>query len=260
MIDRRDWLRRTAALVTGAAAAGLGRADAQQRGDGSAYLFPGFKSSKAQTSGATVNLVIGGSAMRILAVATLGTVASLAGSRTTRLLVGRMGDRGDLETVLRLVEDGTVAPVVDSIVGLDQAPDAFRRLLAREIFGKVVVAMSDPSNVLALDDIRTLAGREVAPVVATATDIVAAISRIQRLDRSVESFTADMQAVEVKSPMEATMRLSEVNFCARAADSFGSPLLSPTTMTSGRPLTPPAALIHSKARSMDRWNCCPYSA
>jgi type IV pilus assembly protein PilB len=61
---------------------------------------------------------------------------------------------------------------------------------------KVVVAMSDPSNVLALDDIRTLTGREVAPVVATATDIVAAISRLQRLDRSVESIAAGAELAE----------------------------------------------------------------
>ncbi|HXD18088.1 MAG TPA: hypothetical protein VN654_13820 [Vicinamibacterales bacterium] len=36
MIDRRDWLRQTATLVTGAAAWGLERAEAQQRGDGTA--------------------------------------------------------------------------------------------------------------------------------------------------------------------------------------------------------------------------------
>ena len=62
--------------------------------------------------------------------------------------------------------------------------------------GKVVVAMSDPSNVLAQDDIRTLTGREIVPVVATATDILAAISRIQRLDHSVESITADLLVEE----------------------------------------------------------------
>jgi type IV pilus assembly protein PilB len=65
---------------------------------------------------------------------------------------------------------------------------------------KIVVAMSDPSNVLALDDIRTLTGREVAPVVATATDIVAAISRLQRLDRSVESITASSELIEEEVP------------------------------------------------------------
>src|SRR5918992_2683467 len=52
---------------------------------------------------------------------------------------------------------------------------------------KLVVAMSDPSNVYALDDIRTMTAREVKPVVATRTDILAAISRVQRMDGSIES-------------------------------------------------------------------------
>jgi EAL domain-containing protein (putative c-di-GMP-specific phosphodiesterase class I) len=41
--------------------------------------------------------------------------------------------------------------------------------------GAVLIAMSDPTNVFALDDIRTITGCEVRPVVATATDIEAAI-------------------------------------------------------------------------------------
>ena len=66
MIDRRDWLRQTATLVAGAAAWGLERADAQQRGDAAAYLFPGFKTENVQTSGATINAVIGGSGPPLL--------------------------------------------------------------------------------------------------------------------------------------------------------------------------------------------------
>jgi len=66
MIDRRNWLRRTAALLTGAAAGGIGALHARQRGDGSAYLFPGFKAAKVQTSGATINLVVGGSGPPLL--------------------------------------------------------------------------------------------------------------------------------------------------------------------------------------------------
>ena len=66
MIDRRDWLRQTATLVAGAAAWGLERADAQQRSDAAAYLFPGFKTEKVQTSGATINAVIGGSGPPLL--------------------------------------------------------------------------------------------------------------------------------------------------------------------------------------------------
>lgn len=59
-VDRRDWLRQATALVGGAAVGGLRHAHAQQPADGSAYLFPGFKTSRVQTSGATINVVAGG--------------------------------------------------------------------------------------------------------------------------------------------------------------------------------------------------------
>lgn len=66
MINRRNWLRRAAVLVTGAAVGGPGKVQAQQRGDEAAYLFPGFKAAKVQTSGATINLVIAGSGPPLL--------------------------------------------------------------------------------------------------------------------------------------------------------------------------------------------------
>ena len=51
---------------------------------------------------------------------------------------------------------------------------------------KLVVAMSDPANVFALDDIRTITGLEIKAVVATRSDIHGAIARFHRLDQSVE--------------------------------------------------------------------------
>jgi haloacetate dehalogenase len=65
-MDRRDWLRRTTALVGGAAMSGFGAVRAQQRADDSAYLFPGFKTSRVQTSGGTINAVSGGSGPPLL--------------------------------------------------------------------------------------------------------------------------------------------------------------------------------------------------
>ncbi|HVF12132.1 MAG TPA: ATPase, T2SS/T4P/T4SS family [Actinomycetota bacterium] len=62
--------------------------------------------------------------------------------------------------------------------------------------GKLVVAMSDPANVFAIDDIRTLTGKDVKAVVATGTDILAAIGRIQRLDRSVEAMGDGSSEIE----------------------------------------------------------------
>jgi len=54
--------------------------------------------------------------------------------------------------------------------------------------GKLVVAMADPSNVFALDDIRAVTGCEVKTVVATATQIAETIDRYFRLDTDVDSF------------------------------------------------------------------------
>src|ERR1700760_4689341 len=48
--------------------------------------------------------------------------------------------------------------------------------------GKLLVAMSDPANVFALDDIRSITGIEVKPVVATKPDVLAAINRVHRAD------------------------------------------------------------------------------
>jgi type IV pilus assembly protein PilB len=66
---------------------------------------------------------------------------------------------------------------------------AARRLNAAPIGfddrGQLMVAMSDPSNVLALDDLKLMTGHEVRPVVASADDIQGLIGRMSRLDDAV---------------------------------------------------------------------------
>src|SRR3954471_18038675 len=56
--------------------------------------------------------------------------------------------------------------------------------------GRLVVAMADPSNVFAIDDIRTITGAEVRAVVSTRTSILEAIDRNHRLDGDVENISA----------------------------------------------------------------------
>jgi type IV pilus assembly protein PilB len=51
--------------------------------------------------------------------------------------------------------------------------------------GQLLVAMSDPSNVLALDDLKLMTGHEVRPVVASPDDIHGLIGRMSRLDEAV---------------------------------------------------------------------------
>jgi type IV pilus assembly protein PilB len=51
--------------------------------------------------------------------------------------------------------------------------------------GVRLVAMADPSNVLALDDLKLLTGHELRPVVASAEDVTGLISRMNRLDDAI---------------------------------------------------------------------------
>lgn len=65
--------------------------------------------------------------------------------------------------------------------------------------GQLLVALADPANVLAIDDIRALTSREVQIRVATRSDIDAAIRRVQSFDDSVAEFTssADMETEDL---------------------------------------------------------------
>ncbi|HEX7145229.1 MAG TPA: ATPase, T2SS/T4P/T4SS family [Gaiellaceae bacterium] len=68
-------------------------------------------------------------------------------------------------------------------------PQAARRLGAVPVGvdenGLLLVAMSDPSNVLALDDLKLMTGNEVVPLVAAPDDIVGLIGRMSRYDDAV---------------------------------------------------------------------------
>jgi type IV pilus assembly protein PilB len=55
--------------------------------------------------------------------------------------------------------------------------------------GKLLVAMSDPANVFAIDDIRSITGIEVRPVVATKSDVTSAINRYYRADSDLDDLT-----------------------------------------------------------------------
>ncbi|HMD11038.1 MAG TPA: ATPase, T2SS/T4P/T4SS family, partial [Marmoricola sp.] len=50
--------------------------------------------------------------------------------------------------------------------------------------------MADPANVFAIDDIRSLTGLEVKPVVATRADVAAAIDRYYRADDALDDLTS----------------------------------------------------------------------
>src|SRR2546423_5826674 len=85
--------------------------------------------------------------------------------------------------------EATVDPAATTLI----TPALARRYQALPIGwdeGKLVVAMADPSNVFAIDDIRTITGAEIKTVVATRAGITEAIDKHHRLDSDAENITA----------------------------------------------------------------------
>src|SRR5687768_3199094 len=73
----------------------------------------------------------------------------------------------------------------------------YRALAIGERDAKLLVAMSDPANVYALDDIRTITGRDVQPVVATANDVEQAIAKFTGMGDQVEALASEaVEALE----------------------------------------------------------------
>ena len=79
--------------------------------------------------------------------------------------------------------------------------------------GRLIVAMSDPSNVVAMDDVRTMTKMEVKTVVATKEDLTAAIGKYASMSEDIEAIAeglagdqgdadlADLEAVTEDAPI-----------------------------------------------------------
>jgi type IV pilus assembly protein PilB len=86
----------------------------------------------------------------------------------------------------------------------------YRAIPIGERDGRLLVAMSDPANVYALDDIRTITGREVQPVVATANDVEQAIQKFSGMDSQVEAMaTIAAEAAEGETTAELEEALED---------------------------------------------------
>jgi type IV pilus assembly protein PilB len=132
----------------------------------------------------------------------------LAKAETARVKTNQMLGKTLVE--LGLIREGELVAALARQVGLafvdlsEQTIDANAVLLVPEQVSKryralpigfengaLVVAMADPANLFALDDIRTITGLELKPVVATAADIEAAIRKYSRFDESVEQLSTE---------------------------------------------------------------------
>jgi type IV pilus assembly protein PilB len=75
--------------------------------------------------------------------------------------------------------------------------------------GKLLVAMADPANVFAIDDIRSAAGIDVKPVVATRNDVAAAIDRFYRAGDELNDLTSELDTGEDEEDLSKVKEITE---------------------------------------------------
>ena len=132
----------------------------------------------------------------------LGRILIDSGLVTEGDLVAMLSRQIGLEFV-----DLAETPVDPSAAGLISASLA-RRYQALPLGwdeGRLVLALADPSNVFAIDDIRTITKRELKVVVSTRDAILEAIDKYHRMDGEAESISA-----QAASESEADDDLSSI--------------------------------------------------
>ncbi len=75
--------------------------------------------------------------------------------------------------------------------------------------GRLLVAMADPANVFAVDDIRSLTGMDVKPVVATKSDVIKAIARFHRADGDLDDLTTAMDTADEDEDLSNMRQVTE---------------------------------------------------
>ncbi|MFC5381797.1 GspE/PulE family protein [Aquipuribacter nitratireducens] len=75
--------------------------------------------------------------------------------------------------------------------------------------GRLVLAMADPGNVFALDDVRQITGREPRAVVATRDDLLAAIDRYCRADADMDDITNAIDGEDVDDELAHVRQVVE---------------------------------------------------
>ena len=75
--------------------------------------------------------------------------------------------------------------------------------------GRLLVAMADPANVFAIDDIRSLTGLEVKPLVATRADVIQAINRYHRADADMDDLTANIDSADDNDDLASVKEVVE---------------------------------------------------
>ncbi len=109
--------------------------------------------------------------------------------------------------------------------------------------GCLVLAMSDPTNVLALDDLKTLAGYPVRPVVAAEKSIRNLQDRVFGIQEEIHEFLEAEEGVSMKPFMDGTLSISQAD--------EGAPVIRLVNSIIRRALAEGASDIHVEPRARE---------
>jgi type IV pilus assembly protein PilB len=74
---------------------------------------------------------------------------------------------------------------------------------------RITLAMVDPGNVVAMDDVRETSGMRVDPVVVERADLAAALSRYFRADDELNNLTSSMEEQQVAAPASTSFGVND---------------------------------------------------
>lgn len=137
-------------------------------------------------------------------------------------------------------------PVDQNAVALIPASIARRyELLPLQFVGEsLLIAMADPGNVVAVDDVRSVAKRQVRLAVAEQTDLRAAIDRFYRADGELSQLSTELQVEAAATSEIAVVETAE----AREDD---APIVRFVNLLIGQAIQDHASDIHIEPTEMD---------
>lgn len=151
----------------------------------------------------------------------LGKVLVQAGLITEEQMVSAMAEAEDRSLTAVLVEQGLateqkIAQAVAESMGLAfvdlagyEIDPAAATMLAIDLARRhqvlpikiqddeLVVAMADPANIFAIDDLRIVTGYEIRPVVATESDLMSALDKFATMNANVSEMVGDLEDASV---------------------------------------------------------------
>jgi len=141
------------------------------------------------------------------------------GSASLTSVISSLGFADEVKIAQTVAEEMKVAYVdlgafeIDPNAAINFSSELARRYMLLPIKvqdDELIVAMADPTNVFAIDDVRIVTGREVRPVVAAESDLLTAIDRFAASRQNVDEMVGDLEdategfgAQEVESEEDA---------------------------------------------------------